>query len=165
MLLNFEWSGADTAGSGYTFKIQDPLNFSKLILKSVAVYGSESSLDGLTPLYLNMNFLGQNNAFFSPATYEDSSGRVNDVSNTRIPVCTINELGRPQMLNVVLLDGETHFEHGKKIIFSLDTRTIGSEPFSYGAIEAMSGSDFTDDMRVVVTMETVGGSQAPQSES
>eukprot|EP01047_Picozoa_sp_COSAG01_P044338 COSAG01_NODE_3999_length_5446_cov_4.154853_3_plen_166_part_00 len=163
MLLNFEWSGADTTGSGYTFKLQDPLNFSKLILKSVAVYSSESSLDGSTPLYLNMNFLGQNNALFSPATYGDSSGRVNDVSNTRIPVCTINELGIPQALNVVLLDGETHFEHEKELTFSLDTRTIGADPFSYGSIAAMSGSDFTDDMRVVVTMETVGGSQAPQS--
>jgi hypothetical protein len=96
MLLNFEWSGADTTGSGYTFKLQDPLNFSKLVLKSVAVYSSESSLDGLTPLYMNMNFIGQNNALFSPATYGDSSGRVNDVSNARIPVCTINELGIPQ---------------------------------------------------------------------
>ena len=165
MLLNFEWSGADTTGSGYTFKLQDPLNFSKLILKSVAVYSSYSSLDFLTPLYLNMNFLGQNNALFSPATYGDSSGRVNDVSNTRIPVCTINELGTPQTFNVVLLDGETHFEHEKELTFSLDTRTIGADPFSYGSIAAMSGSDFTDDFRVVVTMETVGGSQAPQSES
>ena len=163
MLLNFEWSGADTTGSGYTFKLQDPLNFSKLILKSVAVYSSYSSLDFLTPLYLNMNFLGQSNALFSPATYGDSSGRVNDVSNTRIPVCTINELGTPQALNVVLLDGETHFEHEKELTFSLDTRTIGADPFSYGSIAAMSGSDFTDDFRVVVTMETVGGSQEPQS--
>ena len=165
MLLNFEWSGADTTGSGYTFKLQHPLNFSKLILKSVAVYSSYSSLDFLTPLYLNMNFLGQNNALFSPATYGDSSGRVNDVSNTRIPVCTINDIGIVQQLNVVLLDGETHFEHEKELTFSLDTRTIGADPFSYGSIAAMNGSEFTDDFRVVVTMETVGGSQEPQTES
>ena len=31
------------------------------------------------------------------------------------------------------------------------------------AITALSGSEFTDDFRVVATFETVGGSQEPQS--
>jgi hypothetical protein len=166
MILQFEWSGADTASSAYTYKLQTPLNFTKLVLKSAAVYTSESSLDGMTPLYLNMSFLGQTHALFSPATYGDSSGRVNDVDNGRVAIGTVNDIGIVQQLNLTVIDTETHFEHGKTLAFGLEHRAVTSgESFSYAAITALSGSEFTDDFRVVVTFETVGGSQEPQSES
>jgi hypothetical protein len=164
MILQFEWSGADTASSAYTYKLQTPLNFTKLVLKSAAVYTSESSLDGMTPLYLNMSFLGQTHALFSPATYGDSSGRVNDVDNGRVAIGTVNDIGIVQQLNLTVIDTETHFEHGREMSFGLDHRAVTSgESFSYAAITALSGSEFTDDFRVVVTFETVGGSQEPQS--
>jgi hypothetical protein len=166
MILQFEWSGADTASSAYTYKLQTPLNFTKLVLKSAAVYTSESSLDGMTPLYLNMSFLGQTHALFSPATYGDSSGRVNDVDNGRVAIGTVNDIGIVQQLNLTVIDTETHFEHGKTLAFGLEHRAVTSgESFSYAAITALSGSEFTDDFRVAVTFETVGGSQEPQSES
>jgi hypothetical protein len=164
MILQFEWSGADTTGSTFAYKLQTPLNLTKLVLKSVAVYTSESLLDGMTPLYLNMDFLGQNHAFMTPATYEDSSGRVNDVDNGRVAIGTVNDIGIVQQLNLTLIDTETHFEHGKTLAFGLEHRAVTSgESFSYAAITALSGSEFTDDFRVVATFETIGGSQEPQS--
>jgi hypothetical protein len=164
MILQFEWSGADTTGSGFAYKLQTPLNFTKLVLKSAVVYTSEPLLDGVTPLYLSMDFLGQNHAFMTPATYEDSSGRVNDVDNGRIAIGTVNDISIVQQLDLTLIDTETHFEHGKTLTFGLEHRAVTSgESFSYAAITALSGSEFTDDFRVVVTMETVGGSQEPQS--
>lgn len=164
MILQFEWSGADTTGSTFAYKLQTPLNLTKMVLKSVAVYTSESLLDGMTPLYLNMDFLGQNHAFMTPATYEDSSGRVNDVDNGRVAIGTVNDIGIVQQLNLTLIDTETHFEHGKTLAFGLEHRAVTSgESFSYAAITALSGSEFTDDFRVVATFETIGGSQEPQS--
>jgi hypothetical protein len=75
-----------------------------------------------------------------------------------------NDIGIVQQLDLTLIDTETHFEHGKTLAFGLEHRVVTSgESFSYAAITALSGSDFTDDMRVVVTMETIGGSQALQS--
>ena len=164
MILQFEWNGADTTGSGYTFQLETPLNFTKLVLKSVVVYGS-SSLDASTPLYLNANFLGQHHALLAPATFSDGTGRVNSVNNDRIAVGTIGDLGVVQQLDLVLIDGESHWEHGKELVMSLSHRAVDSETLAYGAITALGGSDFTDDMRVLVTFETVGGSQAPQSAS
>jgi hypothetical protein len=160
MILQFEWSGTDTPGSGYTYKLQTPLNFTKLILKSVAVYklGGDGP-EGHVPLYLAMDFPGQNHALLSPAEYEDDSGRVNDVDNERI---ALGDMGFTQPFDLTLIDGETHFEHGKKLSFDLQFRSV-SEEGELGSIQSL-GEGFAA-MRAVVTMETVGGSQEPQTES
>ena len=165
MILQFEWTGRDTASSGYAYKLQTPLNCRKLVLKSVAVYGT-SSLDSLTPLYLNCDFLGQqSSALFVPATYSDGSGRVNDVHNQRIAIGTVNDLGSAQTLNLTLMEGETHLPHGQQLAFSLDHRPITGSPFRYSDITALAGADFPDNLRVVITLECTGGSQAPESEA
>ena len=158
MILQFEWSGTDTPGSGYTYKLQTPLNFSKLILKSVAVYMIDGDgPEGHIPFYLAMDFLGQNHALLSPAEYEDGSGRVNTVDNKLL---ALGDMGFTQPFDLTLIDRETHFEHGKELSFDLQFRSV-SEEGELGAIQSL-GEGFAA-MRAVVTMEAVGGSQEPQS--
>ena len=161
MILQFEWSGADTPSSDYTYKLQTPLNFTKLALKSVAVYLLDGDMEGYEPLYLAMDFLGQNHALLLPAEYGDGSGRVNDVHNGVIALGSTTDMGFMQPFDLTLIDRETHFEHGKELSFDLLTRSVSEGGF--GDLESL-GEDFVS-MRVVVTMETVGGSQEPQSES
>ena len=103
MLLQFELCGQDTTGSSYAFRLDQALNFTRLVLKDVrlvcgndalaetwssAVHGVGASNRALTaPLYLTLDCLTDSNlAHFLPATYPSNDPRNTVVSNGRIDI-------------------------------------------------------------------------------
>ena len=98
MLLQFELCGQDTSASSFAFRLDQALNFSKLVLKDVrlvcgndllhetwayTVHGVGASSRTLTaPLYLTLDALTDNHvAHYLPATFPANDSRNCVVSN------------------------------------------------------------------------------------
>ena len=180
MLLVFEWTGTDTSTSAYTFILQDNLIFDKLTLKNVQLMCRSRNLqeDWSTParkmkapLYLDMDFTGAHDiAHMMPATFTDSSGRTNTVSNNLVAIGTATDdgaddsiFGLPQRdINLPVINHHTEWPKYKELTLSIQHRSVETEG-TFGDIAAMDGTHWDNGCRVVVTFEAEGGFQSVQT--
>ena len=180
MLLVFEWTGTDTSTSAYTFILQDNLIFDKLTLKNVQLMCRSNKLqeDWSTPsrkmkapLYLDMDFTGAHDiAHMMPATFTDSSGRTNTVSNNLVAIGTATDdgaddsiFGLPQRdINLPVISHRTEWPKYKELTLSIQHRSVETEG-TFGDIAAMDGTHWDNGCRVVVTFEAEGGFQSVQT--
>ena len=180
MLLVFEWTGSDTSTSAYTFILQDNLIFDKLTLKNVQLMCRSNKLqeDWSTPsrkmkapLYLDMDFTGAHDiAHMMPATFTDSSGRANTVSNNLVAIGTATDdgaddsiFGLPQRdINLQVINHRTEWPKNKELTLSIQHRSVETEG-TFGDIAAMDSTHWDDGCRVVVTFEAEGGFQSEQT--
>ena len=186
MLLQFELCGQDTTGSSYAFRLDQALNFTRLVLKDVrlvcgndalaetwssAVHGVGASNRALTaPLYLTLDCLTDSNiAHFLPATYPSNDPRNTVVSNGRIDIShalsntgTLEEAGKRRTFDYTLVEGDTHWPEGKVLTFGLAHRSL-EHAGQYGPVTALDSTTWDRSCRLVVTLEATGGQQSAVS--
>jgi hypothetical protein len=183
MLLQFELCGQDTAASGFAFRLDQALNFTKLVLKDVRIVcGNDllhetwaSSVHGVgasnrvvtAPLYLTLDALTDSNvAHYLPTTFPANDERNAVVSNHRIDIShalsntgTLEEAGKRRSFDYTLVEGDTHWERGKVLTFGLERRSLEHAGL-YGPPTALSSTTWDRACRLVVTLEATGSQQS-----